>query len=160
MRCQCILKTGKNSDKQCTYQAKQFSTYCGIHTNCEDSRALELIGGYSPLDYTRINEGKWTTLDLTGGYENFGGNYFDVQCKRMNNIVYFRGLMKSKNTPETWTVISIVPNQLRPLKDQIFSVTNNDKNVAISIRKNGLIQIRPGTAAGTISLDGVFYHMD
>lgn len=35
MKCQCILKTGKNAGQQCKYSAKPSSIFCGIHANCD-----------------------------------------------------------------------------------------------------------------------------
>lgn len=100
----------------------------------------------------------WIDLELTGSFEAWNGPYFSAQCKKDNNIVYFRGLINVKKAG-VWSVITTIPVHLRPERDFIGVVANNDKVTSISIRRNGNIQLRPGTIVGHLSLDGLFYHL-
>lgn len=66
MRCKCVIATGKNKGKTCSYTAKPHSDYCGVHKNCRKKEPEPVPVPEKLVDkvkYTFTNKGAKAHID-------------------------------------------------------------------------------------------------
>lgn len=98
----------------------------------------------------------WIDLPLQNGWTNYGGQWETAQYRRVNGIVYLKGLIKP-GTTTTQTVIATLPAGFRPKDDSHIDMANSaDTMGRINIwSSTGEIRVNGYTAATWWSLANI-----
>lgn len=95
------------------------SLFEGLKFRTTDTKAEWLYTGGA---WTALDSG-WVALPLSNGWVNFGGGiYSDAQYRKLNGVVFVKGLVKSGTTSAGIT-LGTLPAGFRPLKQQMKPVT-------------------------------------
>lgn len=91
----------------------------------------------------------WTALTLSNSWANFGGAWETAGYRRIGQVVYVRGLIKSGVTT-TGTVITSLPAGFRPAADFMAATAMSTAGVALlDVLSGGNILVRAANNAFT-----------
>jgi len=125
------------------------TTAWGIPLTNEVNRLTTQSDAYGPritnLE-TATAKGAWTTPTLLNGWLQYGSGWQTLQYRKIGDIVYIRGLIKSGTVPST---IFTLPTGFRPLAINQFVCMGNVSAVAyFNVYTDGVVSAVQGNNAG------------
>ena len=100
------------------------------------------------------NDIKVIPLNLTNGWQNYGGSYAPGRIIKKGNEITLSGLIKGTN----FSVVAVLPEDCRPKEVLIFSLNHHSSIMRFDIYPNGNITYITGSnSQNWISLDGIHF---
>lgn len=133
---------------------------------CDDSAIVSKINLFYTHDFA---DSTYYEMDSFGSYfEPYDGAFRAVRCRKVNGIVYLKGLINVKQElTNSEEVICTLPKKFRPSGRIYLNVctsageySHGMDSCPITIRPDGTICLHNGHAVGWISLDGISYFQD
>lgn len=87
-----------------------------------------------------VGDTGWVTPTLLNGWVAYGGSYRTVQYRRLNNVVYVRGMMKG-GTVTPGTVIFNLPAGFRPSAYDVHEAWGNGGAIPFEVAPTGAVVI-------------------
>ena len=133
---------------------------------CDDSEIINKINSFSVHDFT---DSLYREMDSFGpNFEPYGGNFRAVRCRKVNGVVYLKGLLNVKSDLQnSEDVICTLPTGFRPSTTVYVNACSSSgeynygmHTCPITIRSDGTIRLHNGHVRGWLSLDGISYFQD
>lgn len=133
---------------------------------CDDSAVVSKINSFSVHDFT---DSLYHEMDSFGSnFEPYNGNFRAVRCRKVNGVVYLKGLINVKTELQNAEdIICTLPSGFRPSARIYLNIctaageySHGMDSCPITIRPDGTIRLHNGHAVGWISLDGISYFQD
>lgn len=133
------------------------STAVVIYSNAGDAMtslvAEDITGTAAPTG--AYYEALWTPVTtFTNSWVNYGGTYPPAAYRKINDLVYLRGLIKSGTIS---TSAFTLPVGYRPLWDHHFTALSNSLLAGVRVYQNG--NVSPGDPGSNlwVALDGIVF---
>lgn len=133
---------------------------------CDDTEIINKINLFSVHDFT---DSLYREMDSFGSnFEPYGGNFRAVRCRKVNGVVYLKGLINVKTELQgVDDIICTLPSGFRPSGTVYVNACSSSGEYAygmhtcpITIRPDGSIHLHNGHVRGWLSLDGISYFQD
>ena len=106
------------------------------------------------VDFDILKGEEWKELSLSNEFENYGENYAPLRLKKIGNIVYVQGMIKSKTTG--YVTIATLPETYRP-KYALYSICiSGDNAKGLVFQPNGELKIGDAVNNSWIGIDTYF----
>lgn len=110
------------------------------------------------INFDILKGEEWKELSLSNEFENYGENYGEnyapLRLKKIGNIVYVQGMIKSKTTG--YVIITTLPETYRP-KYTLYSICISDDNAkSLVFKPNGELKISDAVNNSWIGIDTYF----
>lgn len=107
--------------------------------NAAPGLALEVTRDGSTWEtIAALRDTDWITATLQGNWQNFGGpNYRDAAYRRINGVVYVRGMIKGGTHVTPGTVLLNLPAGFRPAKFDVYPAWGAAAPAALELGPNG-----------------------
>lgn len=133
---------------------------------CDDTEIINKINLFSVHDFT---DSLYREMDSFGSnFEPYGGNFRAVRCRKVNGVVYLKGLLNVKTELQNADdIICTLPSGFRPSGTVYVNACSSSgeynhgmHTCPITIRPDGGIYLHNGHVMGWLSLDGISYFQD
>lgn len=106
------------------------------------------------INFDILKGEEWKELSLSNEFENYGENYAPLRLKKIGNIVYVQGMIKSKTTG--YVTIATLPETYRP-KYALYSICiSGDNAKGLVFQPNGELKIGDAVNNSWIGIDTYF----
>lgn len=109
-------------------------------------------------DASSVTDTGWLDLTYNTGWGDFGtgaGEYYGAQYRRVNDIVYMRGLVK-RTSGSSYT-IGTLPSGFRPLKRPLYPSNQGGAFGRVDIEDDGQVIANSGGGVTYVALDGIWF---
>lgn len=103
-----------------------------------------------------LRDTDWVPATLQGAWTNFGGAYRDAAFRRINGIVYVRGMIKAGTNVTPGTVLLTLPAGFRPAKFDVYPAWGATAAAALELGPNGNIVIGDASNTAVRSINMTF----
>lgn len=106
------------------------------------------------INFDILKGEEWKELSLSNEFENYGENYAPLRLKKIGNIVFVQGMIKSKTTG--YVTITTLPETYRP-KYALYSICiSGDNAKGLVFQPNGELKIGDAVNNSWIGIDTYF----
>lgn len=106
------------------------------------------------INFDILKGEEWKELSLSNEFENYGENYAPLRLKKIDNIVFVQGMIKSKTTG--YVTIATLPETYRP-KYALYSICiSGDNAKGLVFQPNGELKIGDAVNNSWIGIDTYF----
>lgn len=135
---------------KCAFYTDNFQGYNGVQLEQND-----VVTNYNKyINFDILKGEEWKELSLSNEFENYGENYAPLRLKKIDNIVYVQGMIKSKTTG--YVTITTLPETYRP-KYTVYSICiSGDNAKGLIFQPNGELKIGDAVNNSWIGIDTYF----
>lgn len=100
-------------------------------------------------------EALWTPVTaFLNGWVNYGAPYPSAAYRKINEMLFIRGLVKSGTTTNTTSILQL-PVGYRPAWTHHVATVSNDVATLVRVQNDGNVTVGPNASASWFSLDGI-----